>query len=976
MTIQSQLSFDDAISSPSFEGDVFLSHVAKDLLQRYGNDLSRVTVVFPNRRARLFFNEYLCQASDKPVWAPAYASLDELFHQASGLKTADPLKLLTELYYTYTSVYNRNKLDAAIETFDEFYFFGEILLSDFQDVDKNLVNELALFSNLSELDKLKDDFEHLDEQQWTVIQRFFKDISTNRTQLKEAFFSIWNILGTVYSQFRQKLQAEGLAYDGMLFRAVVEEMQANGVVAFPQEKYAFVGFNVLTKCEKTLFKILKQNDKALFYWDFDDYYMAETQEAGRFMRENMRSLGNDLPGIDTNLLAVKPKKIKLVASPSESAQAGYVPQWISSLNYPQGFDAPDSAIVLCNEQNLQAVMHAIPTEVGNVNITMGFPLSQTPVYSLLTALAELQLKGVDEAQNRFRYNFVLPVLRHPYIRLAFPKASELQKRMVRENNFFPTQEDLQYTQLFRSTNSASELASYLVEILQAVAMAYGKNEAEDSFGDLYSESLFRAFQQVNRLKDLISTGELQVEKATFVSLIKRLLSGTSVPFHGEPARGLQIMGLLETRNMDFRNLLMMSVNEGVMPKSDNDSSFIPHFIRKFFGMTTIEHQDSLYAYYFYRLLQRAENVVLMYNTANQQTGKSEMSRFLLQLLTEYPQPIERINLQSEIRPHKGLPLVVPKTEALLAKIKNKYDLNTNPEAGSLSPSALNNYMDCSLRFYLQYIEGIRPPQELSDELDNSVLGSVFHKAVELIYLEIGKVRVDKSADFAAFVVTQDHIDGFLKLDARIERAIEKAFDEEFFNRPMPRSRYNGEQLIYFRIVKQFIKRLLRLDKQHAPFTIVGLEAKKYRSLEFDGLKLKVGGIIDRLDSKDGVLRVVDYKTGGNPKDVKDMSQLFVSSKDRANYAFQAFLYASIMIEEQAEAVAPALVYIQKATDEEYSPIIKWNKEPIADFRELAEEFDEAFSAKLKELFNVEMSFIQTANDKACEWCDFKGMCSK
>jgi len=956
----------------------FLQQVALALLKKYGNDLSRITVVFPNRRARLFFNEYLCQPSDKPVWAPAYASLDELFHQASGLHTADPLKLLTELYYTYTSVYNRNKQDAAIESFDEFYFFGEILLGDFQDVDKNLVNELALFSNLSELDKLKDDFEHLDEAQWTVIQRFFKDISTNRTQLKEAFFSIWNILGTVYSEFKKKLLSEGIAYDGMLFRGVVEEMQANGVSAFPQEKYAFVGFNVLTECEKTLFKILKQNDKALFYWDFDDYYMSETQEAGRFMRENIRRFGNDLQDMDTNLFVSVPKKITLVASPSESAQAGFVPQWISSLNYSQGFDKPDSAIVLCNEQNLQAVMHAIPPTASNVNITMGFPLSQTPVYSMLTALAELQLKGVDEGQKRYRYNYVLPVLRHPYIRLAFTEASEVQNRMVKENNFFPTQEDLQNKQIFCASKDAVDMATYLVEILKTVAAAYGKTEdqVDNSFGELYSEALFRAFQVVNRLKDLLSTGELKVEKATFASLLKRMLSATSIPFHGEPARGLQVMGLLETRNMDFRNVLMMSTNEGVMPKSDNESSFIPHFIRKFFGMTTIEHQDSLYAYHFYRLLQRAENIVLMYNTANQQTGKSEMSRFLLQLLTEFPQPIERINLQSEIKPHNPTPLVVPKTLDLVAKIKNKYDLLSNAEASTLSPSALNNYLDCSLRFYLQYIEGIRPPQELSDELDNSVLGSVFHKAVELIYLEIGKVIREKDKPFSAFVVTQDHIDGYLKLDGRIDKAIEKAFDEEFFNRPMPRDRYNGEQLIYFRIVKQFIKRLLHLDKKDAPFTIVGLEQKKHRKVNIDGMQLRVGGIIDRLDSKDGALRVVDYKTGGKPKEPKEMNELFDGSKERANYIFQAFVYASILIEEQQEAVVPALVYINKATDEDYSPIIKWNKEPISDFRLLAEEFEEAFKLKLIELFDPEIPFSQTKNEKACEWCDFKGLCGK
>ncbi|MDR3705104.1 MAG: PD-(D/E)XK nuclease family protein [Paludibacteraceae bacterium] len=960
----------------------FLQQVTRDLLQQYGNDLSQITIVFPNRRARLFFNEYLCASSDKPVWAPAYASLDELFQQTSDLQIADSLKLLTELYYTYTDVYYANKEKAAVESFDEFYFFGEILLGDFNDVDKNMVNELALFSNLLELDNLKDNFEHLDEEQWGVIERFFKDISTNRTQLKEAFFSIWSILGTVYRNFKEKLRGEGIAYDGMAFRAAIENMQANGVECFTQEKYIFVGFNVLTECEKLLFKILKQNDKALFYWDYDDYYMADTQEAGRFMRDNIHRFGNELKGMQTDLFTAKPKKICLVASPSESAQAGYIPKWIGELNYPQGFEQPDSAIVLCNEQNLQSVMHAIPSEVGNVNITMGFPLSQTPVFSLLTVLAELQLKGVDEAQGRFRYNYVLPVLRHPYIRLLFPEAGAVQQTMIRENNFFPTAEDLQNPQLFRATKDAVELSEYLLETLKAVAVVYGKQsetegDENNSFNDLYSEALFRAFQALNRLHDLITTKQLQVQKPTFVSLLKQLLSGTSIPFHGEPARGLQVMGVLETRNMDFRNVLMMSTNEGMMPKSDNDSSFIPHFIRKFFGMTTIEHQDSLYAYYFYRLLQRAENIVLMYNTANQQTGKSEMSRFLLQLLTEYPYPIERISLQSEIQPHNPMPLRVEKSEALLEKIKHQFDIRLNDEAQRLSASAINNFFDCSLRFYLHYVEDIRPPQELSDELDNSVLGSVFHKTAELIYREIGHVQQSEGEPFPAFVVTQEQIEGFLKADARIEKAIEKAFNEEFFNREMPRERYNGEQLIYFRIVKQFIKRLLRMDKAEAPFTMLGLEQRKYRTVTMpDGVQLQLGGIVDRMDYKDGHLRVVDYKTGGNPKEANEMGKLFDSNKERANYIFQAFLYASILVQEQPDAVQPALVYIQKAMDDDYSPIINWDKQPINDFRDLAEEFETALLQKLGELFDPSIPFEQTTNEKACEWCDFKGMCGR
>lgn len=959
----------------------FLQRVAKDLLQKYGNDLSSITLVFPNKRARLFMNEYLAKLSPNPIWAPFYTDLSGLFQQISALQLADSLKLIADLYASYSRIYLHENGKETPETFDEFYFFGEILLNDFNDLDKNRVNEMALFSNLAELDLLQDNFEHLNENQWELVHRFFKDISENKTPLKDAFYSIWSMLGRVYDDFRKNLKLQGIAYEGMLFRQVVDTLNEENSEAL-MGKYVFVGFNVLTTCERDFFKQLQQMGKALFYWDFDDYYYKnEQQEAGRFIRENIRTFGNEMKVEKTDLFISTPKKITLVASSSESAQASFVPHWIEEVGLSTNFNKPDSAIVLCNEGMLQSVMHAIPPVVDKVNITMGFPLVQTPIFSLITSLTDLQLKGVDG--KHFRYTYVLPVLRNPSIRRIFPEAEDVLQQLIKENNFFPTKKELRNETIFSEATSTIDLANYLLTIVKEVAICYRDKEQDkekedmvSSFDDLHEESLFRAFQALSRLLNLLESDNLQLEKATFASLLKRMLSTASIPFHGEPAQGLQVMGLLETRNMDFRNLLMLSVNEGVLPKVDNDSSFIPHFIRKFFGMTTIEHQDSLYAYYFYRLLQRAENIVLMYNSAATDTGKQEMSRFLLQLLTEYPYQIEQISLQSNIAPSEAQTIVVQKTPTLLARIKDKYDLNTNPAARPLSPSALNSFLDCSLRFYFRQVENIKPPQELSDELDNSVLGNVFHRTMEYIYREIGHLPERKN-DFPAFMVKAEQIELFLKNDILIKKIIQRAFNKEFFNRETPLDRYNGEQLIYFRITKQFVKRMLRLDLARAPFKVVGLEKEgQYREITVDDKRLKLGGIIDRLDEKDGSLRVVDYKTGGNPKEVANMKQLFTVEKDRANYIFQTFLYSSIMLEKQSEAIVPTLIYIQKAIDENYSPIVKWEKEPINDFRFLAEEFDEYLMSELNKLFDPNIPFSQTNNEKLCEWCDFKGICKR
>jgi CRISPR/Cas system-associated exonuclease Cas4 (RecB family) len=965
------------------KNNAFLQQVAADLLQRYGSDLSRITVVFPNRRARLFFNEYLTQVSDKPVWAPVYADITELFYQASSLQVADSLKLLSLLYQSYTDIFNRKKEIKSVESFDEFYFFGEMLLSDFNDIDKHLVNPQALFSNLAELDKFTDDFKHLEEEQRRIVARFFNDISAKPTFLKDAFYSIWSILGEVYTEYCSRLAKDGIAFQGMLFRSVVEQLQEKGLQGFEQEKYIFVGFNVLNTCEKSLFKILKQNEKALFYWDYDQYYMAEQHEAGRFMRDNLASFPCALSAQNTRQFTESLKNISFVESPSESAQAGYIPTWLEEINYTPSTEIPDTVIVLCNEQNLQSVIHAIPgaTNAGaaiSANLTMGFPFAQTPVFSLISALVDLQLKGVDSDGSRFRYTYVLPVLQHPYIRIFFPEAIEVQNEIVTSNNFFPTAEELRNSFIFRATKDASELSVYLADMIKAIAPLYNaqSEEEENPFSQLYNEAFFRAFQLLNRLQGLIQNDELRLEKATLAGLLRRMLSQTSIPFHGEPARGLQVMGLLETRNMDFKNVMMLSVNEGVLPKTDSESSFIPHFIRKFFGMTTIEHQDSLYAYYFYRLLQRAENVSLVYSTAQTQTGKLEKSRYLLQLLIESNLPIKQVGLKVELNQQSAGAISIAKTPELLERLYEQFDQNKNPEAQRLSASAINEFIDCSLRFYLHYIAKARPPKEITDELDNSVLGSVFHKAMELIYRDMGKIAPEVEK-ITPFVVTEEQLSLYIKTESRIERAIELAFDQEFFkNRNVKRDKYNGEQLIYFRIIKQFVLRMLRIDKKETPFTIVSLEGRKYRDVQINNMRLRVGGVIDRIDRKENTLRVVDYKTGGSPKDPREMAKLFSSQKDRANYVFQAFLYSSILSKEQPDAVRPALVYIQKATTEDYSPIIEWNKEPIADFHSLADEFEEHFLHKLAELFDASFPFAQTDNQEVCKYCDFKRMCGR
>lgn len=954
--------------------EAFLSLVARDLISKYGTDLSDITVVFPNIRASLFFNNYLYKHSGKPLWAPQYTSIESLFDGLSHFQKGDNILLISELYQSYIEIYNKYSEAPSNETLDEFFFFGETLLNDFDDVDKNLVNPKMLFTNLQDLDVLRDNFSHLSENQKESLFRFF-NIFQGESSLKNAFRNIWNILGEVYDHFKKKLEQKKIAYSGMQMRSVID----NKPIAFYGKQYAFIGFNVLSKCEEQLFKELIS--KADFYWDYDSYYI--NSEAGRYIKKNITLFGSALDASLFDTFISTEKEITFLAAPSESAQSSVISPWINSLNKDKEFIQPDSAIVLANETILPNVMHSIPPEkVENVNITMGFPITLTAISSFIQVLTEMQLKAYRAKDKSFWYKYVLPVLRHPYTGLVFPESKTVERELVQNNIFYPTLLELKDELIFSHASTTENLAKYLLEIIQKVGYSYENTSPEtDPYAGLYQESIFRAYQTINRIYGLISTGNLKIEKNTFLRLLKKLLSTVQIPFHGEPVKGLQVMGVLETRTLDFKNVLMLNTNEGFMPANTNDNTFIPQFLRTHFEMSTIDHQDSIYAYYFYRLIQRAEKITFVYNTDKNATGKAVISRFLLQLLID-PQlnhKIKRFSIHSSIKPWQPSLIKIEKDKEILDILKDKFDFNTNKEAKTLSPTALNSYINCSYKFYLEYIKGLRIREELTDELDNSVFGSIFHQAAENLYKEIGNIEEGKA--FIPFVVQKEHLDKYIEYPHLINKLVLKAFEEIYFKeRKITQEDFNGEQLINFHVICKMIERLIRFDKKRTPFSIYGLEwrIKNDYYLEDKNICLNVGGIVDRLDEKNGYFYIVDYKTGGRSKEFKNLEDLFQVKSDRASHILQTFIYASALVKKEKfnSPVIPALLYLQQASKDNYSPVINYNKEEIQDFRELSSEFDMLLINKMEEIFNKEIPFRQTEVVSICEYCNFKEMCNR
>lgn len=961
---------------PSGYMETFLKQVAHDLYNKTEGNFTKVAIVFPNKRASLFFNEYLAQESDRPIWSPTYVSISELFRQSSDLSIADPIKLVCDLYKVF------QKATGSKETLDDFYFWGEMLIADFDDADKNMADTHALFSNLKDLNELMDNYDFLEEGQKEALSQFFHNFSINQvTELKQRFISMWNVLGDIYAEYKALLESQSIAYEGMLYRQVIEQLD---VEALPYNKYIFVGFNVLNKVEHTLFKKLNEAGKAMFYWDYDTFYLNKTpHEAGEFIRRNLRDFPSELPASFFDNLN-QPKEVTFIESPTENGQVRYLPQWIRENLTSQ---EKETAVVLCNEALLQPVLHALPDNVKHINITMGFPLSQTPAYSFVNALMELHTSGYNPNNGRYLFAEVISVLKHPYTRQLSPEAEKLEQTLTRDNRFYPLPSELKQDNvlelLFTPRRNNLDLCSMLSEALKEVAVIYQQQAAShsDAFDQLYRESLFKTYTLVNRFHTLIESKELNVQAGTFQRLLTRVMSSSSIPFHGEPAIGMQVMGVLETRNLDFRHLIMLSVNEGQLPKAGGDSSFIPYNLRKAFGMTTIDHKIAVYAYYFYRLMQRAEKVTLAYNTATDGINRGELSRFMLQFLIEWGYPVLRKQLEAAQSPQDSTPIIIEKTPDIMERMKSVFDIRNNPKA-LISPSALNCYLDCPLKFYYKYVALLSAPDEVTADIDSAKFGSIFHYAAEHIYKDLtahGKL------------ISKENLETLLKDEVRLQTYVDNGFKELFFNLPPnEQPEYNGIQLINSAVIVKYIQQLLRNDLRYAPFTFIGSEQRIFENIEIctstGDIQSRIGGIIDRIDSKGESLRIVDYKTGGDADTPANVQSLFIPDKKRSNYVFQTFLYASIVCKKLREKndsrlVAPALLYIHRAASEKYSPVIQMGeprkpKEPVDNFAQYEGDFRENLKTLLEDIFNPDISFTQTEIEDKCAYCDFRALCKK
>lgn len=949
----------------------FLREMAESLLKKHPS-LDGLTIVFPNRRAVLYFRKHLGDLLDKPAFSPRLATIEEFAGGLSTLHVPDRLELVHRLYSIYSEVMSRrvDGEEPTRESFDKFYFWGDMLLRDFDEVDKYCLNAKQLFRDLSNQKELDAGFDFLTDEQKEYLKTFWGTFGSKLNDSQRKFLRVWKLLPTVYEKYREHLLGLGLAYDGLLHRQVTESLASLEVR--PERQVIFAGFNALTSVEEKILTHFVSKHGAEVYWDVDAYYVNHSaQEAGRFFREYQQHLvlKSTFPQNIPSHFNQK-KNVRVMGSAQHVGQAKLMSKLLDE-QLKQGIDPQDTLIVLPDEKLLLPVLHSVSDKVEKMNVTMGFPLASTPVFNLVEFLVELQQHFRN---GLFNHRQVISLLSHPYVVAADPSYAYHSKKGILDKNQVSIPSELlhqgppAYSVIFRPMER-----QHILDYLREALIALGSLE---SITPLDKEYLYQGLTLVNRLKEVMGAEELKGDDVaaeqkeqlkSFMRLFRQMGRSQKIPFTGEPLKGLQIMGVLETRNLDFKNVFVLSLNEGALPSSGSKASYIPYNIRKAYGLPTTEHQDAMYAYLFYRVLQRAENVYLFYNTEPDILGQGEMSRFLQQLLVESGWNVKPEVLHTPIQPQTIEPIIIEKDERVLEALVRLNEGSTRFKG--ISPSALNSYIDCSLQFYFKQVAKLREAKEVEDYVDSRLFGNLLHDVMEKFYRKIQdrkKSNLIQSTDFD-------------KYKEVVRQLIDESFVKQYGLDPTRKVVYEGQTLVAREVIRLFVEGILEHDRKYVPFQIEGLERGEWQyfvPIQHAPGRVILSGKIDRIDRKDNTVRILDYKTGRGELDFKSIESLF-AEKGRNKAAFQTLIYALLYkstATAQDVALVPGLISRQNLFADEFRPHFTLAGDEVADANKILPEFEVRLKELLEEIFDPSKPFVQTEHTEHCKLCAFKAIC--
>ena len=945
----------------------FLEELAQNLYGRYGSEVSSLSILFPSKRARVFFSSALAQVVSQPIWQLEQLTIDDLMCEVSGLYLGERIRLITELYRVYSQYHK--------ESFDKFYFWGDMLLADFDMIDKYMIDADMLFRNISDIKEIESDISYLTPEQLKILSFWmsFKD-GANLSKEQYKFLEIWRSLPKIYHKFRARLTELNIAYTGMIQRRAVERIKA-GDVALKPRRYVIAGFNALSECEKRLFKYLDKSSDVEFYWDYDIYYKNhKEQEAGMFIRDNLVMFPPKCELSCDNFS--KKKELTVVSALSNVVQCKYVSEIITKL-MAQGAVDENTAIVLTDENLLLPVLYSLPKQIGKVNVTMGYHLRQSLAYSFIERLLELQHhRRTKGGESLFYHVDVLGILSHPYVSdCDKEQVAELQDSIVKNRRIYIDQPMLHcgegsiFSAIFSATSCWRELSNYIQSVVARVAhMPYDGDEQHHrvEFLSLLLEHLVKLHNSL----EMCDLKELTVE--IYASLLRKHLQTVRVPFEGEPLEGLQVMGILETRNLDFENVIILSMNDDNFPGNKLSApSFVPYNLRAAYGIPTPEHHEGVYAYYFYRLVQRAQKVWMLYCSQADDKSTGEPSRYIHQLRFETDFEIRNVEASVDVNMDGAEPIVVEKSGEILEQLERYVD---SESGASLSPTSFFRYVQCPLKFYFYSIARLKSDDDLSEDVDAPMFGTILHEAISKLYGSVvGEQNPGKS--LARIVKSGD-----------VERAVEESINENYLKvKAATEADYTGNLILVKSIVVKYIENgAMRYDVANDDFAVVAVEGRERLLFDFESasrkLTMKFEGIVDRLDSLNGgMLRVVDYKTGRPHLEFMGVDPLFNGEPEqRVSNVFQTLLYSMMLFHSRKRDVIPSLYYVRSMNRDDYSPLLidKERKQTGACYSEYAEEFEALVRSRLSEMFDPGVAFTQCEDETTCIYCDFKALCRR
>lgn len=957
----------------------FLNEVASDLIARFGDDLKDVAIVFNNKRPVLFLKKHLGEISGRSSWSPAFFTVGEFFAKSSSQLVADPIRQFFILHREFNKLLgSENK---PLLSPDQFYPIAEVILNDFAQLDYDLVNADELFCQLEDIAVIEQQFPHFSAEQHAFLEQFWGSFSTEKQQEhQQKFIDLWRRMPKLYKAFHEQLAFLGLCTTAQLYRQLATGNAANPSFTDPYKKLVFVGFNALNKCEARLFKQWQDEERALFYFDTDAYYVDdELQEAGLFLRRNLTktNLQNAL-GTAPQRIKERRSSINVIETQGYAAQAKAINEFVKPEDFVQSDDPEQTAIIIADESLLVPVLQTIPVEAGKVNVTMGYPLAQSTVFGLIELWLQVQEQVHKDKKDTISYRDVQAFLSHPLTGVPERERDILQKRML-VNQWT----EVPLTELVFSSALAPNFFTVKHEGLQSIDALYvlltavmEQRQKKGELRQLEANLLMAVSKNLNLLYDGLNEYAQNLPLTFVLALIRKSLQGLSVPLEGEPLRGIQVMGLLESRCLDFNKVIILGINEGTLPKLTVSPTFIPDSIRRTYGLPVLENQDAISAYLFYRLLQRSNDVSMVYNSLLDESNTGEASRFLRQLEFEsnFRFTYHRQSQSVKIEPQQQI--VVHKKGQVWSALQRFFQSTGKWNDEKISATALTTYLNCSLQFFFRYVAKIKEPEEISENLEANQIGSVLHQVLEWFYQDL----VGENPNITAARIRNKR--------SEIPSLCKAALSQVLFKNKSQLRNTNSMQTIVLRIVEEYVDAILLHDENIAPFRIIELENKndyKYRfpvNVKGRPHDVLLYGIIDRVDEKDGTVRIVDYKTGRDEVKFSSLDEAFERDGRKPNKALLQTLFYTFIYErvKGLKEVEPHLYTIRKMKDEGTLFFTGGRGGKVFletdHLEDLKIDFQSKLSVLLEELFNPDIPFTETGKKENCGYCPYKEMCQK